>query len=59
MKVTAGNVSHFTIAPELIDFSNADAIVGDKGYDSEDLRRRASAQGKRPIIPVRKGKRTN
>ena len=53
--ITPGNVSDFKVGPELIDFCSADAIVADKGYDSQAMRKRACDQGIRAVIPLRKG----
>jgi len=51
-EITGGEVNDCTAAPELIaQTPSAEAIVADKGYDSERIRRQIEAQGARPVIP--------
>lgn len=50
--ITAGHIHDCTAAPELIDRLPAtDAIVADKGYDSERLREQIQSKGSRVVIP--------
>lgn len=50
-KVTAGNIHDVTIAPLLVDLSEGENIIGDKGYDAEYLREMITAKGSTPHIP--------
>jgi transposase len=46
-------------APELLDFARGPALIGDAGYDSNDLRADLKARGIKPVIaskPERKRK---
>ena len=49
--LTAGNIHDATPAPKLVEQSAGEHIVGDKGYDSEDLREQILRQGATPHIP--------
>ena len=51
--ITAGNVSDFTAAPDLIKDLRDTAGVGDKGYDSKAIRDQLEAQGCESCIPAR------
>jgi len=51
--LTGGNVSDFTIAPELIGAVSAKNIVADKGYDSQLIVDTIVASGAKPCIPSR------
>jgi transposase len=54
-RITGGQVADCTEAPELIvHLSEAQAIVGDKGYDSASIREQIAAQGSQPVIPRRR-----
>lgn len=53
-EITPGQVSDFTVADELIETSNAENLITDKGYDSERIRAQARDKGICPIIPRRK-----
>ncbi|WP_249347991.1 IS5 family transposase, partial [Rhodococcus erythropolis] len=51
-EITGGNVNDCTSAPELIaQLPSAEAIVADKGHDSERIREQIEAQGARAVIP--------
>ena len=55
--LSAGQASDHTYAPELAEQAiahQAQTIMGDKGYDSNSLRRRVTDAGLEPIIPFRK-----
>jgi transposase len=53
--ITGGQTADCSVAPDLIDCaSQAGAIVGDKGYDSEDIRQQIEAQESQPVIPRRR-----
>lgn len=54
-EITGGYVSDCTVAPELIvRLPEAEAIIADKGYDSEQIRAAIESQGARPVIPKRR-----
>jgi len=51
-EITRGNVNDCSSVPELIaQLLSAEAIVADKGHDSERIRERIEAQGARAVIP--------
>lgn len=50
--ITAGNVNDCTEAPEVLTLAlPAEVVVGDKGYDSESLRKHIETAGTKPVIP--------
>jgi transposase len=51
--VTPGNVSDITVAPVLLEDLEDTAVVGDKGYDSRELRDALRHQDCEPCIPAR------
>lgn len=51
--VTPGNVSDITVAPVLLEDVENTAVVGDKGYDSRELRDTLRGQDCEPCIPAR------
>jgi transposase len=54
-RITGGEVADCTVAPARIaTVSDAGAVVGDKGYDSQDLRNKIEAQDSHPVIPRRR-----
>ena len=42
-------------AETLIEGLSADYVIGDKGYDSDPLRKKIRRRGAKPVIPSRKG----
>lgn len=53
--ITGGQVADCMAAPELIvQVSQADSVVADKGYDSEKIRQQIEAQDSQPVIPRRR-----
>lgn len=53
--ITGGDVNDCTAAPELIaKLPHTEAIVADKGYDSERIREQIEAKGSRTVIPRRR-----
>ena len=44
-------------AETLLENLSADYVIGDKGYDSDPLRKTIRRQGAKPVIPSRKGTR--
>jgi transposase len=53
MVFTTGTTSDYTVAPELLSALKDQAGVGDKGYDSKQVREQICAQGGEPCIPYR------
>ncbi len=51
--ITTGSAHDVSVAPKLVQQSTGEHIVGDKGYDSEDLREQILKQGSIPHIPRR------
>lgn len=51
--LTGGNVSDFTIAPELVSGIEARYIIADKGYDSQQIVAAIESGGARAVIPSR------
>jgi transposase len=49
--ITTGNTHDVSAAPNLIEQSTGEHIIGDKGYDSEELRNQILKQGATPHIP--------
>jgi transposase len=52
--LTAGNVSDFTMADELLEGCKAESVIADKGYDSRGVRKSAEKNGSVAVIPARK-----
>ena len=53
-EITGGQVNDIKVAPELIDrLPLGQALIADKGYDSEVLRNQIKAKGSTPVIPRR------
>lgn len=50
-EITAGNIHDVSVGGKLINKSEAENIIGDKGYDSEQLRDQALSNGIIPHIP--------
>ncbi|MES2468109.1 MAG: IS5 family transposase [Verrucomicrobiota bacterium] len=51
--VTSGNVSDIAVAPVLLEDVEDTAVVGDKGYDSRELRDTLRGQDCEPCLPAR------
>jgi transposase len=54
--ITAGTVADCTQAIGLIDGFTAQALLADKGYDSNAILARAVSQGMEPVIPPKKNR---
>jgi transposase len=52
-ELTGGNAHDMTMADSLVEKSSADAMLGDKGYDSNPLREKLIESGIVPIIPMK------
>jgi len=57
--VTAGQSSDFTKASELIKDATGSYILGDKGYDSDNLRAQIQAQQCTPVIPGKSNRKVS
>jgi transposase len=57
MKVTAGNEADCTHAKELFEDLQAQYLLADKGYDSQEIVDSAQAQGMQAVIPPRSGRK--
>jgi transposase len=55
--VTPGQCSDFTKAKELIDATTGAYVIGDKGYDSDDIRMQICNQKCIPVIPGKSNRR--
>lgn len=55
--VTAGPVADCTQAAELIKDIEAKALIADKGYDTDDIERRAKAAGMKVVIPPKSNRK--
>ena len=55
--VTAGTEADISHAHELIDEIKADAVIADKGYDSEAFVKSVKESGAEAVIPPRKGRK--
>jgi transposase len=54
LRLSEGQVADIREAPALIQGLAAQAVVGDKGYDADELVRTIEAQGAQAVIPPRK-----
>ena len=54
--LTAGQCHDVTQAPALLEGRHSDYVIGDKGYDSDDLLALILDKGALPIIPARKNR---
>jgi len=54
LRLSAGQVAEIREAPALIQGLTPQAVVGDKGYDADELVRTIEAQGAQAVIPPRK-----
>jgi transposase len=57
MLVTAGSVADGTQALTLIEGIDADYLLADRGYDSDDIVEKAEAAGMQAVIPPRKNRK--
>jgi transposase len=56
MRITAGNVADCAVAEELIDGLTADALLADRGYDTNDIVAAAEKSGMQVVIPPKKNR---
>ena len=55
--ITAGNINDISVAPELvaaIDLAETQAVIADKGYDSDKLRAQIEEEGSQANIPYKR-----
>ena len=55
--ITAGNINDISVAPELIaaiDLAETQAVIADKGYDSDKLRAQIEEEGSEANIPYKR-----
>ena len=55
--ITAGNINDISVAPELIaaiDLAETQAVIADKGYDSDKLRVQIEEEGSEANIPYKR-----
>ena len=52
--ITAGNRHDLTQAEALLEGQHAEAVLADKGYDSQDLVQQIQRMGALPVIPPRR-----
>ena len=55
--VTAGAVADCTVAPELLNGFTAEAVIADKGYDSQEIVELIEHSGAKAVIPPRKNRK--
>jgi transposase len=55
--ITPGQVSDITTAPDLLEGQEADAVLADKAYDSNDLRDRIGAMKAQAVIPSKRNRK--
>ena len=55
--ITAGQVSDFTMALPLLEGKTTDAVIADKGYDSDNIREKIIELDAEPVIPYRKSRK--
>ena len=54
VQLSAANKSAIAQAEEMLEGQSAERVVADRGYDSDALREKITAQGAEPVIPPRK-----
>ena len=58
MFVTSGTVADCRLGEKLIQGADADYLLADKGYDSDDIVEIAKRNGMEPVIPPRKNRKS-
>ena len=56
-RITPGQASDITTAPDLLEGQQADAILADKAYDSNDLRQRIANMQAEAVIPSKRNRK--
>ena len=57
LRSTPGQASDITTAPELLEGQEAEAVIADKAYDSNDLRDRIIAMKAQAVIPSKRNRK--
>jgi transposase len=55
--ITPGQASDITAAPDLLEGQEAEAVLADKAYDSNDLRDRIGAMKAQAVIPSKRNRK--
>ena len=55
--ITPGQASDITVAPDLLEGQQAEAVLADKAYDSNDLRDRIAAMKAQAVIPSKRNRK--
>ena len=55
--VTEGTVADCTVAPDLLIGFTPDAVIADKGYDSQEIENMVERSGAEAVIPPRKNRK--
>ncbi|KXV34558.1 transposase [Gluconobacter thailandicus] len=56
-RVTPGQASDITSAPDLLEGQKADAVLADKAYDSNNLREKITAMKAEAVIPSKRNRK--
>lgn len=56
-RVTPGQASDITVAPDLLEGQKANAVLADKAYDSNDLRERIASMKAEAVIPSKRNRK--
>jgi transposase len=56
LRITPGQASDITVAPDLLEGLQPQAILADKAYDSNDLRQRIAAMDAEAVIPSKRNR---
>jgi len=56
-RVSPGQASDITVAPDLLEGQKANAVLADKAYDSNDLRERIASMKAEAVIPSKRNRK--
>jgi putative transposase len=56
-RITPGQASDITVAPDLLQGLQARAVLADKAYDGNDLRARIAMMGAKAVIPSKRNRK--
>ena len=56
-RITAGQAHDITVAPALLEGQQADAVLADKAYDSNDLRDQIAEMEAQAVIPSKRNRK--
>ena len=56
-RVSPGQASDITVAPDLLEGQKANAVLADKAYDSNDLRERIASMKAQAVIPSKRNRK--